>query len=161
MSRSGYTDDCDDQWAHIRWRGAVKSAMRGKNGQAFLREMLATLEAMPDKRLLAVTINKPEGCCAIGAVTRARGIDTTDIDQLDPDYDYDGESARLLAKRVGIAEAMAMEIVDRNDSGFGIWEGSSFRKETPEERWTRMRDWVKGKIIETTPNNATRGMGDG
>jgi hypothetical protein len=32
MSRSGYSDDidsADDQWALIRWRGAVKSAIRG------------------------------------------------------------------------------------------------------------------------------------
>lgn len=32
MSRCGYSDDYD-QWALIRWRGAVESAIRGKRGQ--------------------------------------------------------------------------------------------------------------------------------
>lgn len=52
MSRSGYTDDCDDNWAIICYRGALKSAMRGKKGQAFLKELLAALDAMPRKRLI-------------------------------------------------------------------------------------------------------------
>lgn len=33
MSRSGYSEDLD-MWDLIRWRGAVKSALRGKRGQA-------------------------------------------------------------------------------------------------------------------------------
>ena len=143
MSRSGYTDDCDDQWRHIMWRGAVKSAMRGKRGQEFLRELLATLDAMPEKRLLAVTINTTEGCCAIGSVTKARGIDTSDLEILDPDDDY-GDSARALAKRIGIAESMAQEIVYMNDEG-------AWGAETPEQRWTRMREWVAKKIKQATP----------
>lgn len=53
MSRHGYTDSCDDNFALIRWRGAAKSAIRGKRGQAFLRELLAALDAMPEKRLIA------------------------------------------------------------------------------------------------------------
>jgi hypothetical protein len=40
-------------WSHIRWRGAVASAIRGGRGQAFLREMLAAMDAMPVKRLVA------------------------------------------------------------------------------------------------------------
>jgi len=28
MSRSGYTDDCDEQWQFIMWRGSVKSSIR-------------------------------------------------------------------------------------------------------------------------------------
>ena len=46
MSRSGYGDDIG-QWDLIRWRGAVQSAMCGKRGQAFLKEMLAALDALP------------------------------------------------------------------------------------------------------------------
>jgi hypothetical protein len=45
MSRSGYSDDLDPL-ALGRWRGRVASAMRGKRGQAFLREMLAAMDAM-------------------------------------------------------------------------------------------------------------------
>lgn len=144
MSRSGYNDDCDG-WDLIRWRGAVSSAMKGRRGQAFLRELLTALDAMPVKRLLAVTINTSEGCCALGSVTRARGIDTSDLDNLDP-YDDFGDSARVLAERVGIAEAMAKEIVFMNDEGG--W------KETPEQRWERMRAWVAKHI---TPESRSDG----
>ena len=38
MSRSGYSDDLDN-WDLIRWRGQVSSAIRGKRGQGFLREL--------------------------------------------------------------------------------------------------------------------------
>ena len=44
MSRSGYIDDMDDRWAAIMWRGAVKSAIKGKRGKAFFKEMLAALD---------------------------------------------------------------------------------------------------------------------
>lgn len=141
MSRSGYSDDCDGL-ALIRWRGAVSSAMRGKRGQAFLRELLETLDAMPERRLLAITINTNEGVCALGSVTRARGIDTSDLDSIDP-YDDAGDSGEALAKRLGIASAMAREIVFMNDEG---WYG-----ETPEGRWNRMRAWVAEQLAEAKP----------
>jgi hypothetical protein len=148
MSRSGYSDDCDwdDQWGMIRWRGAVASAMNGKRGQEFLKELLAALDAMPERRLLAVTINSSEGCCTLGCVTKARGIDTSDLDQLDPYDDY-GDSASALAKRLGIASAMSKEIVFMNDEG--DWQGN----ETPEQRWQRMRDWVASKIASGAPGH--------
>jgi hypothetical protein len=54
MSRSGFNLDGEyDQWACIRWQGAVKSAIRGKKGQAFLKELLSALDAMPEKKLIA------------------------------------------------------------------------------------------------------------
>lgn len=52
MSRSGYTDDDDDPLATGRWRAQVRSAIRGKRGQAFLRELIAALDAMPEKALI-------------------------------------------------------------------------------------------------------------
>jgi hypothetical protein len=39
--------------ACIRWQGVVKSAIRGKKGQAFLKELLSALDAMPEKKLIA------------------------------------------------------------------------------------------------------------
>ncbi len=50
MSRSGYSDDCDNLQL---WRQAVDRAISGKRGQAVLREMLASLEALPQKRLIS------------------------------------------------------------------------------------------------------------
>lgn len=50
MSRSGYSDDYDfDNWQLIRWRGAVNSAINGRRGQAFLKELLTAIEALPEK----------------------------------------------------------------------------------------------------------------
>jgi hypothetical protein len=47
-------DDGDiDQWASIRWRGAVKSAASGSRGQAFFRDLITALDAMPEKTLIA------------------------------------------------------------------------------------------------------------
>ena len=77
MSRSGYTDDMDDNWALIRWRGAVASAIKGKRGQALLKEMEVALLSLPDKRLIANEFaNATEGeVCALGAVALKRRLD--------------------------------------------------------------------------------------
>lgn len=129
MSRSGYSDDfgCDNQWDLIRWRGAVASAIRGKKGQAFLREMLAVLDGMESKRLIANELAEGNEVCAIGAVGKARGIDMTGLDP---------EDRETVAGVFGIAPAMAAEIVFENDQDL------SYREETPEARYVRMRQWA-------------------
>lgn len=157
MSRSGYHDDNDDNWQLIRWRGAVRSAIRGKRGQAFLKEMLAALDAMPDKRLIAGVLvvdgwqgawdgqeiivgadelvdrrgqPHPMGAvCAIGAVGKARGVDMAGLDP---------EDSETVSCTFGISDALAREIVYMNDEG--AWN------ETPEQRWARMRRWVAAQI---------------
>lgn len=159
MSRAGYADDCEDPLRDGRWRAAVNSAMRGKRGQAFLREALTTLDAMPDKRLVAghlqfdgwqgpwdgeeVIVGGDEltdwrgvpmpmgSVCLLGAVGRARGTDMTGLDPHDMD---------TVAPTFGIADAMAREIVYWNDEcGHG---------ETPEQRWARMRKWIETMIAK-------------
>lgn len=132
MSRHGYSDDCDDQWSSICWRGAVKSALRGKRGQAFLREMLVALDAMPDKSLVAEELVTPTGeVCAMGAVLKARGVDVGNVDP---------EDTEAVAKVTGLAESMVREIAYMNDD----WRG-----ETQQVRWARMRAWVASQIKET------------
>lgn len=149
MSRSGYTEDQDDQWAHIRWRGAVKSALRGKRGQAFLREMAAAMDAMPVKRLVAMELEAAGEVCAIGSVGRARGVD---MSKLDPE-DYS-----TVAGTFGIAECMAQEIVYMNDE-YWYWstdakgvinkdEAGKHLYITPEERFTKMRAWIEAHIAK-------------
>lgn len=129
MSRSGYSDNIE-HWDLIRWRGAVASAIRGARGQAFLKEMLAALDAMPEKKLVAGELQKDGNVCAIGAVGRARGIDMGPIDPEDRD---------TVAGVFGIASALTAEIVYENDEG--VWH-----VETPERRWSRMREWVLANI---------------
>jgi hypothetical protein len=130
MSRSGYTDDPENDWSRICWRGAVASAMRGKRGQAFLREMLAAMDAMPEKRLVSWELEADGEVCAIGTVGRARGIDMT---KLDP------EDSASVAGTFGISEALAREIVFENDEA--VWE-----RETPENRFSRMRQWIERNL---------------
>lgn len=136
MSRSGYIDDCDDPLQLGRWRAQVKSAMRGKRGQAFLRELAAAMDAMEEKVLIANELISDDGdCCTIGVVCKARGVDVSSVDYEEP---------QEVGDAVGIAKQLAAEIEYENDE-CGPWD----RSETPEERWQRMRKWVQSRIIES------------
>lgn len=144
--RSGYSDDCTE-WSLICWRGAVASAIRGRRGQAFLRELLDALDAMPEKRLVANSFATSDGeYCTLGVIGAARGAG---LPQFDPEYaeDYDPSDLRHeAAQKLGIAEALADEIMFENDEGDpAYW---SPNPETPEQRWVRMRNWVVSKIKE-------------
>lgn len=133
MSRSGYTDDCEDNWAMIRWRGVVASATRGKRGQQFFRELLEALDAMPVKRLIADNLVCEGEFCTLGVLGAKRDIEMTD---LDPD-----DSERV-AQAFNIAECLAQEVVFMND------EAAHWR-ETPEQRFARMREWVAKQIKQS------------
>ena len=141
MSRSDYTDDGE---AVNLWRGAVASALRGSRGQAFLREMLASLDALPEKKLIAADLVSPAGeVCALGAVGKSRSLPMETV--VPEDYES-------VARLFGIAEAMQREIVFLNDEG-GPYD------ETPDARWRRMRNWVVRNIREdaTAIGTATDG----
>lgn len=131
MSRSGYSTDLDQRELAM-WRGRVASVMRSKRGQAFLREMLAALDAMPEKELHEGVLVAEDGCmCAMGAVAAARGTDVSEVDETDPDE---------VADRLGIHSVMAKEIAFVNDEAHP-WGG-----ETPRARWERVRRWVIEQI---------------
>ena len=128
MNRSGYSDD-GDNWQLIKWRGQVASSIRGKRGQAFLRELVEALDAMPEKRLIADDLQSGDNVCAIGSVGVRRGID---MSKFDPD-DYDG-----IAASFGITHQLVREIEWMNDDG--LWRA------TPERRWQFMRDWAVSQL---------------
>lgn len=130
MSRSGYTDDCDD-WALIRWRGAVASATRGARGQAMLKDLLAALDAMPVKELIANELVEEGHFCALGALGAARGIDMSSMDP---------EDRESVARTFDVAMPLAAEIMYMNDDDY--WH----EYETPADRWQRMRKWVASQI---------------
>lgn len=146
MSRSGYTDDIDSheaQWAHIRWRGQVSSAIRGKRGQAFLRELVEALDAMPEKRLISNDLEHAGNVCAIGSVGLKRGVDMSGID---PD-DY----ARI-SGIFNIAEPLVREIEFMNDEAYFGWDANTGKcTSTPEGRWKYMRDWAIAHIKDDKP----------
>lgn len=139
MSRSGYSDDCDDQWSLIMWRGAVASALRGKRGQAFLREALAALDALPEPALIPNDLAAEGAFCTLGAVGHARGTDMSGIDV---------EDSQAVAGLFAVPHALACEVMWMNDE-------AGRHSETPRERWERMRRWIvrhlKGDL--PTPSN--------
>lgn len=130
MSRHNYSDDLD-QWALIKWRGQVASAMRGHRGQRLLVDLVKALDAMPEKVLIVgELVNKDGDYCALGAVGARRGIP---LDKLD------FEQSESVAEAFDIAEQLAREITYVNDEG-GHWQ------ETPQARWSRVREWAISNI---------------
>jgi hypothetical protein len=130
MTRSNYDEDYEFDWRQIMWRGAVLRAIRGGRGQAFLREMLTALDAMPEKKLIADELANENGACAIGSVGQARGIDMAPLDPEDP---------KVVAATFGIAPALVREITYIND------EAGPYT-ESPEARWRRVRAWVERQL---------------
>lgn len=161
MSRSGYTDDYDEDGKGGLWRGAVASSIRGKRGQQALKEIAAALDALPEKELIDESLVTAEGqFCTLGALGRARGMDMT---RIDPDDRYS------VARHFGISEALAAEIMYLNDEIIGKYKYieieicGPMRPQYPdwgnhrhsirvpveneaEKRWQYMREWVKKHI---------------
>lgn len=167
MSRSGYTDDIDSYWQHIMWRGRVASSIRGKRGQAMLRELLAVLDAMPDKRLYPNSFATVSGeYCTLGVLGAARGTKMDDLGDAE-----DGCDERLVAERFGVAAPLVQEIMYMNDEwvddykfvnvefcgpvrpyypDYGQHTKSVHMLDdtAPQRRWKVMRDWVAKQIKE-------------
>lgn len=141
MSRSGYTDVCMGADLAM-WRGRVASATRGRRGQRFFRELLAALDAMPTKRLVANELETDGEVCALGCIGRAKGLD---LEALGIGLDEDCSDYGPLSAAFNIAEVLAQEVMFIND------EAGPYRGETPEERWARVRAWTVCQI-DVTPD---------
>ncbi|AVS68171.1 hypothetical protein C8245_23130 [Paracidovorax avenae] len=167
MSRSGYTDDYDEDGTGGLWRGAVARSLAGKRGQAALREILTALDAMPEKALIGESLVTADGeFCTLGVLGQARGLDIRTVDP---------EDWEAVASLFGIAPAMAREIAFENDEGVdthrwvdveicGPMPPHHFRNpygyerhrrtvcltidhaEVARSRWTHMRAWVASQI---------------
>lgn len=140
MSRSGYSDEFDDENnAGALYRANVDRTIHGKRGQAFLREMAAALDAMPIKELIAHEFVNETGCvCAMGAVAQARKLEI-------PKGFGEGEPWEVGAL-LRITPMLAAEIAYHNDE-----RGPVRAEEAPAQRWTRMRAWVR-EHVRATPS---------
>lgn len=162
MSRSGYYED-GDALSLGSWRAIVASTMRSRRGQAFLKEMLAAFDALPEKRLITghlvidgtpgaygeysdheiivggdVLVDESNGPVTIGDCCAMGAVALSrklDVAGVDP------EEPEIVGNAFGIHDAMAREIAYLNDEG-GDWRG-----ETPEQRFIRIRRWVESKIL--------------
>lgn len=143
MSRSGYSEDygCGDNRLYL-YRANVDRALAGRRGQAFLKDLLAQLDAMPEKRLTTGELEENGEVCTLGVITRARGIDTSKLKFGERNEYGEGEDDDFviaqLVEDLDISAPMVREIMYENDD---YWLA-----ETPEKRWQRMRRWVEGKI---------------
>lgn len=134
MSRSGYSDDYDDGLLAM-WRGQVASAIRGRRGQKFLRDLIEALDALPEKKLIRDDLIHADGAvCALGAVGVKRGV--AGLELLDP------EDHQTLSGVFDIAHQLVQEVEWMNDEG--AWN------DTPETRWQRMRRWAESCLVPVT-----------
>lgn len=146
MSRSGYTDDMDDNWALIRWRGAVASAIKGKRGQALLKEMEAALLVLPEKVLISNEFaNAADGTvCALGAIALKRRLDKGQdraeaLKEIEKEFP-EGCEAEEIAEEMGIADALCKEITYVNDEDFTYGDTS------PSKRYEDVLKWIREQI---------------
>lgn len=145
----------------------IEQALKGKKGQKFLRELEATLLAMPEKRLVAGTlVREPvaldggfeiEGDrCALGSVLVQRKVaagktETQAFQEIakavhkieHPDYETGWDMIKLAAKLLGISTPLAYAIVYENDEGRAHYTGE---RETPEERYHKVLKWAQDRL---------------
>lgn len=100
--------------------------MRGKRGQRLLLDMLAALDALPNKRLIAGDFERDGEYCALGALGHMKHMDLSTVDPEEPEE---------VAAAFDIATPLAQEVVFMNDE-------AGFYNETPEQRYSRMREWL-------------------
>ena len=140
MSRSGYVIDENNK--SQLYRGAVRSAIKGKRGQKLLSDILSALDAMWDKKLSGDHLNNPKVFfCTLGVLGSERGLYNGIVDNIDHD---------ALAEIFDASPALVREIMFVNDECGsehtclnGVWKYSDY---SASDRWARMRKWVESKI---------------
>lgn len=175
--------ECDDEESTRRWalqRANTARQIKSKGGQAFLRELLAALEALPSKRLIEGAIAKGDTVCALGALALQRRVAAGEDRQavlaelashnVDPNHiDFDGEYIWDWAVDALAAPSMiAWEIPAENDDDGREFVASAWSEETsedgrireevtnlwreitPEARYERMVRWLRAHLKEAT-----------
>ena len=129
------------------WQSMYQRSLKGKRGQRNLRDFIAALDAMPEKRLISDAQVEKEydedkdeyvvvGVCAVACFAAARGKDPAYFGDED---DSDIYSTAELGRSAGLSWTMAWEMTNANDEEFGSL--------SPEERWQAMRDWAVLKLL--------------
>lgn len=153
--RIGYSDEEDYPGQFGLWQGNCQRSLKGKAGQAALRELKAALLALPSKRLIAENLVDAHGeVCAIGALAEFRGEIT---DEMIGQGEYDMEEVGI---QLGMPRLVAWKVVEMNDLQFNgtqlLWAEGPYRwpaeqpyyyvPVTPEERYERMLSWVQSQL---------------
>jgi hypothetical protein len=155
MTRISYSEEEPWQGAFELFRANTDRQLAGRKGQATLRELEAALLALPEKRLISNAIACGDEVCAVGALLVARrvakGEDRDEVlaryQRVEPeddewgDYDaYDGyeDPTETIAAAEGVPRLVAWRLAELNDM---LLEDC-----TPEERYTRVLDWVRSHL---------------
>lgn len=131
------------------WEANQRRSLKGKKGQAALRELEAALLALPEPRLIADEFENAQGeVCALGALARFKGKEnpkTADVlihDEVYNEYYDDGylmEGAGLeLAASMDVPRMVALAIIYHNDD--------SWQPLTPEQRYDRVLAWTRRQL---------------
>ncbi len=158
--RIDWTDEEETPGQFALWDANCRRSIRGKAGQAALREFESALLALPDKRLIHGSLTDDDGgVCAIACYAKHKGLD---LSKFDPEYESD---------EVGIAAGMpklvAWKVVALNDlmldtvwevaegpieRGHGSYKGgiALVRDMTPEERYEKVLEWTRSHLLAET-----------
>lgn len=162
--RISYSEDEDRPGQFALWQANCRRSLKGKAGQAALRDLEAALLALPDKRLIADRVIDAEGdVCAIGALAKYKGRDLLAEPNLyeDGEFDGDGEMEEI-GMELGMPRLVAWKVVCRNDveidghyerlPGPARWYGDYpqvYVPITPEARYEKMLAWVRAQLTAT------------
>ncbi len=153
--RIGYSEDEDYPGQFGLWQANCNRSLKGKAGQAALRELEAALLALPDKRLTSGVYKDEDGCvCPLAALAKYKGVADADL-QADPEYDMEQVGVEL-----GVPRLAAWKIVELNDlqlSGTTLIFGEgpyrwpseqpyAYVPITPEQRYERVLQWVQEQL---------------
>lgn len=143
----GEIDDADDQRRYNLHQGVIAKQMRSRKGQAFLRELIASLEALPEKRLVNDAVAK-DGCvCGLGAIALRRRVDAgedrdavlADLANVEVDVrDGDEHVSEWAERELGAQQNVASAIAWTTDADEGTI--------TPEQRYERVLSWAKSQV---------------
>ena len=171
MSRieEGEADDNESFLRACAFEANAKRALKGRKGQAVLKELEEALVALPEKRLISgtfadITVKQEPGksiyeriegeVCTMGCLLvhrkmtkhcRQRGqalLEAVNEVTCDPD-DGGSEAIQQAAGALNLVYPLAYELAYQNDE-------MGDHEETPEKRYERILKWVRSQILIPT-----------
>ena len=153
--RINYCDEEDRPGQFALWDANCRRSLRGKAGQAALRDLEAALLALPEKRLIRDRLEHDGEVCAVGAYARHKGLD---LSKFDPEDESDA-----VGVEAGMPRLVAWKIIALNDVTLDtVWEVADgplnrwdahykgglavVRDMTPEERYEKVLAWVRAQL---------------
>ena len=139
----------------VLWQQAVTNALRGRRGQAVLRELREALLDLPQPRLIVGALVREGEVCALGALAAQRlaaspiTLNSTQIGSLVEleafvgQWTQDEFSSMEFGRQMGLVRPLAWAIAYENDEG-------SWNRETPEQTFQRVLRWVDRQLEATT-----------